>query len=186
MPVVMVASTRLNVLLLGRGEVAWGSRPTVAALGQLVCVFKESLAQVRHELHVVKNLSDLHGGLHFAAAFRLLSLDADLDQLRGELVRPHFALAVHVRLVVVGQHLHVLLNAEKRVLDGSLLNQREEHRRDVGLPRDLVVLLEHLQSQVAPELRRRVSRCGLALLVNCVDHAEEVRVHFAKSDQVLA
>lgn len=49
-----------------------------------------------------------------------------------------------MRLVVVRQHLHVLLNAEERVFDRSLLDEREKHRRNVSLPRNLVVLLKDL------------------------------------------
>ena len=95
-------------------------------------------------MYIVEHLSDFHCCLHFASAFRLLPLNAYLDQLGGKLVCPHLTLAVHMRLVVVRQHLHVLLNAEERVFDRSLLDEREKHRRNVSLPRNLVVLLKDL------------------------------------------
>jgi hypothetical protein len=38
------------------------------------------------------------------------------------------------------------LNTEKRVLDRPLFYKSEEHGRNVSLPWDLIMLLEHLES----------------------------------------
>jgi hypothetical protein len=101
-----------------------------------------------------------------------------LDQGSCEVVGPHFALAEHEWFVVAGQHLHELLDSEKRVFDGALLDQGEEHGGDVRLPWDLVVFLEDLESQEAVILVRLVC----LPLQDSVDQSEEFAVHFAKRD----
>ena len=115
-------------------------------------VLEESLAKVCLKLHIVEHLCYLHGSLHFATTLRLLALSTDLQELRGKLVGPYLSLTCDEWLIILWQHLHVLLDAKKRVFDGSLLNESEEHSRYVSLPRDLIVLLKHLKAQVAPIL----------------------------------
>ena len=123
-----------------------------ATVLQLVClvvvliVFQEGLPQVCHELLIVKNLSDFHRSEDLFAALALLALDSSLDKLACQLVGPSFPLLRAVPKVVPWQHLHVLLNTEQRILDGALLDQREQHGADIGLPGYFVVLLEHLET----------------------------------------
>jgi hypothetical protein len=93
-------------------------------------------------------LPDFHSSEDLFAALALFALDSSLDKLACQLVGPSFPLLRAVPKVVPRQDLHVLLNAEQRILDSALFDQREQHGADIGLPGYFVVLLEHLEPQV--------------------------------------
>ena len=75
--------------------------------------------------------------------------------------------------MVAREHLHVLLDAEQRILNCPLLDQREEHCADIGLPRDFVMFLEHLQSEKFTFLAVPCHHDGF-------DEAEELGVDLAQ------
>ena len=152
----------------------------------LISIFQECLSQICRELHIIQDLWNLHSSLYLAPALRLLTLYSDLDELRGKLICPVLTLTIDKRLIVWWQHHHVLGNSEKWVLYRSLLNQSEKHGWNVRLPRDLVVLLKYLETQIASKSSWLVSYSRLRLLMDRIYHSKEIRVNFTECNKVLA